>query len=575
MTVAKAKGKSAQAAINKKTTKAGTVYLYETKPFVWAIRDDSNTHGGLFQTKLDAYRFVRSEFPARTKVIHIPSTPISREASSTQTRSAQSRTAIAKRQCHRIQRDPTMRRSAMKKDLKTTCQPHADIFEQKESSVQSYARSFPLLCNQARGAVICDKDGRKYLDFLAGAGSLNYGHNNPVLKEALVEYISSDGITHSLDLHTYTKEKFLHSFNDAILGPLQLDYKIQFTGPTGTNAVEAAIKIARKVTGRSTVISFTNGFHGVSLGSLALTGNSHFRGAAGLPLQGAVAMPYDKYLGPETDTLDYMETMLNDPASGLDHPAAVIVETVQGEGGLNAASFDWLRRLQEICNRQEILLIVDDIQAGCGRTGEFFSFTAAGITPDMVTMSKSISGFGLPMAVLLMKPEHDQWKPGEHNGTFRGNNHAFVTAAAALDHYWRTENFAKAIVKKGELLESRLQEIFKLYPDEVVEIRGRGMMRGLRCKNPERAAAITAQAFKDGAIFERSGSHDEVIKFLMPLTIETAQLNQGLDILQQAFDTVINDKPCSRDARRSASRRTTGAVAESKVFAHPGQAEVI
>ena len=575
MTTATAKGKSARAGIHKKPAKAATVYLCETKPFVWSIRDDTNTHGGLFQTKLDAYRFVRSEFPARTKVIHIPSTPIACEPGNSSTRSGLSRDAIAKRQCHRIRRDHTTRKTAMKKNLKTASKPQTDIFDRRESCVQSYARNFPLLCRQAKGAVIWDNDGRKYLDFLAGAGSLNYGHNNPVLKEALLEYISSDGITHSLDLHTCAKEKFLHSFNDAILEPRKLDYKVQFTGPTGTNAVEAAIKIARKVTGRSTVISFTNGFHGVSLGSLALTGNRHFRGAAGLPLQAAVAMPYDKYLGPETDTLDYMETMLNDPASGLDHPAAIIVETVQGEGGLNAASTGWLRRLQTICNKNEILLIVDDVQAGCGRTGEFFSFTAAGIKPDMVTMSKSISGFGLPMAVVLIKPEHDQWKPGEHNGTFRGNNHAFVTATAAIDHYWRTEDFANSIADKAGLLESRLQKIISLHPHEVVEIRGRGMMRGIRCKDPEQAAAITAQAFRDGAIFERAGSHDEVIKFLMPLTIENAQLNEGLDILQQAFNTVINPQPCRKERRPSESRRASGSEGENKTFNHPARLELI
>lgn len=452
----------------------------------------------------------------------------------------------------------------MKTNRTTDLSPQADIFAQRESSVQSYARAFPVLCDQAKGAVVWAKDGRRYLDFLAGAGSLNYGHNNPVLKQALLDYISSDGITHSLDLHTCAKEKFLRSFNDAILEPLGLDYRVQFTGPTGTNAVEAAIKIARKVTGKTTVISFTNGFHGVSMGSLALTGNSHFRGAAGLPLQGAVSMPYDKYMGPETDTLDYMEAMLDDPASGLDHPAAVIVETVQGEGGINTAGFDWLRRLEAICKRNKILLIVDDIQAGCGRTGSFFSFTEAGIVPDIVTLSKSISGYGLPMAVVLLKPEHDQWKPAEHNGTFRGNNHAFITAAAALDHYWRTDEFADAIAEKSAILDARLKKIMKLYPREVVELRGRGMMRGICCKHAKKAAAITAQAFRNGAIFERAGSHDEVIKFLMPLTIETAELNEGLDILENAFRSILNPAPCRKVRRPARTGDTSRIVTTSK-----------
>ena len=462
----------------------------------------------------------------------------------------------------------------MKNNQNTTPAPQADIFAQKESSVQSYARAFPLLCSQARGAAIWDTDGRKYLDFLAGAGSLNYGHNNPVLKQALLDYISSDGITHSLDLHTCAKEKFLQSLNDAILEPLGLDYKVQFTGPTGTNAVEAAIKIARKVTGRSTVISFTNGFHGVSMGSLALTGNSHFRGAAGLPLQGAVSMPYDKYLGPDTDTLDYMEAMLDDPASGLDHPAAVIVETVQGEGGINTAGFDWLRRLEAICKRNKILLIVDDIQAGCGRTGSFFSFTPAGIEPDIVTLSKSISGFGLPMALVLLKPEHDQWKPAEHNGTFRGNNHAFVTAAAALDHYWATPDFADSIAEKSELLDARLKKIMALYPHEVIELRGRGMMRGICCKHARKAAAITAQAYKNGAIFERAGSHDEVIKFLMPLTIETTELNDGLDILENAFKAVLNPAPCRKVRHPAKAGNASLAAAQNKASTSSIQLEI-
>ena len=554
-------GEPAQADIYKRPAKQAQVYVCEIEPSVWSVRDESNTQGGLFQSKLDAYRFVRSQFSDGTNIVHTGSTPIAARSGTSSKRSELSRDAIAKRHYHHIQRDISPKRTAMKKIHTSAPESQTDIFALKESSVQSYARAFPLLCSQAKGAVIWDKDGRRYLDFLAGAGSLNYGHNNPVLKQALVDYISSDGITHSLDLHTCAKEKFLQSFNDAILEPLGLDYKVQFTGPTGTNAVEAAIKIARKVTGRSTVISFTNGFHGVSMGSLALTGNSHFRGAAGLPLQGGVSMPYDKYLGPKTDTLDYMEAMLGDPASGLDHPAAVIVETVQGEGGINTASFEWLRRLEAICRRNKILLIVDDIQAGCGRTGSFFSFTPAGIEPDIVTLSKSISGFGLPMALVLLKPEHDQWKPAEHNGTFRGNNHAFVTAAAALDHYWRTPDFADSIAEKGKLLEDRLNKIKKRYPHEVVEIRGRGMMRGICCKDPKQAAAITAQAFANGAIFERAGSHDEVIKFLMPLTIEAEQLNEGLDILEEAFRTILVPAPRSK-ARRPAVISNASMIAE-------------
>ena len=329
----------------------------------------------------------------------------------------------------------------------TSGQPEGDVFERLESNVQSYARAFPRVFNKAQGTQIWDENGRRYLDFLAGAGSLNFGHNNPVLKQALLDYIQSDAITHSLDLHTSAKEKFLTAMDEYILKPRGLEYVMQFTGPTGTNAVEAALKIARKVTGKTNVICFTNGFHGVSMGALAVTGNQTLRAAAGMPLGGTTTMPYDGYMGDDVDTISYLERVLDDPSSGVDAPAAVILEIIQGEGGLNAARIEWLQRLQVLCNEKNIPLIVDDIQAGCGRTGTFFSFEEAGLKPDIVTLSKSLSGYGLPFSIVLIRREHDQWKPGEHNGTFRGNNLAFVTAAAMLEHYWSSSGLISTIEK--------------------------------------------------------------------------------------------------------------------------------
>ncbi|MEQ8495685.1 MAG: aminotransferase class III-fold pyridoxal phosphate-dependent enzyme, partial [Gammaproteobacteria bacterium] len=249
--------------------------------------------------------------------------------------------------------------------------PQTSTFDELESNVQSYARSFPVVFDKAEGSYLYDESGRRYIDFLAGAGSLNYGHNNPHLRKKLVEYIESCGITHSLDMHSKAKETFLNTFNELILAPRGLDYVAQFTGPTGTNAVEAALKLARNIKGRHNIIAFTNGFHGVSLGAMAATGNSHHRGAAGLPLSGVTHMPYCSYFGDELDTISYMEKMLDDPSSGVDHPAAVIVETVQGEGGLNVASTRWLQALERVCRERDMLLIVDDIQAGCDRTGTF------------------------------------------------------------------------------------------------------------------------------------------------------------------------------------------------------------
>jgi len=418
---------------------------------------------------------------------------------------------------------------------KTNYSATNDIFEEMESNVQSYARSFSQTFDKACGAKIWSTNGNYYLDFLAGAGSLNYGHNNPALKQALISYITRDRICHSLDLHTRAKDRFLRAFQDIILKPRDLNYVVQFTGPTGTNAVEAALKLARKVTNRKNVISFTNGFHGVTLGALALTGNQHFRNASGQSLQDVTIMPFDNYHGEDVDTISILKRMLDDPSSGIDKPAAIIFETVQGEGGLNVAGITWMQKLQALCNEREILLIVDDIQAGCGRTGSFFSFEEAGIKPDMVTLSKSLSGYGSPMAVVLIKPSLDQWKPAEHNGTFRGNNHAFVTATTALETYWRRPDFEQSLVAKSEHLAKRLQAMVDLVPAKLSMICGKGMMRGIRCKDPEYAAKVTGEAYEKGLIIERAGSFDEVIKCFMPLTIEINELDKGLDILEASL----------------------------------------
>lgn len=409
------------------------------------------------------------------------------------------------------------------------------IFDEIESEVQSYARSFPRVFNRAKGEFMWDESGQQYLDFLAGAGTLNYGHNNPVFKTILQKYIEDDGITHGLDLHTKAKGQFLEAFNEKILKPRGMEYMVQFTGPTGTNAVEAAMKIARNVTGQQNIITFTNGFHGVSLGSLAATGNSHHRDAAGVSLTGTHRMPYDGYLGENIDTTEYLDKVLSDSSSGINSPAAVIVEAVQGEGGINVASVDWLRNLQTVCRKHNILLIIDDIQAGCGRTGDYFSFEEAGIEPDIITLSKSLGGYGLPFAVVLMKPELDQWKPGEHNGTFRGNNLAFVTATAAINHYWSDDTFSKEIKRKGAYISKRLEKIVAEYGEGNFSTKGRGMFQGINCVNGEIAAKITHSAFKKKLIIETSGADDQVVKFFCPLIISDENLKNGIDIVEEAI----------------------------------------
>lgn len=414
------------------------------------------------------------------------------------------------------------------------------IFEEIESEVRSYARSFPRVFHRAQGEFLYDEEGNRYLDFLAGAGTLNYGHNNSLFKQELLDYIEQDGITHGLDLHTKAKGEFLESFNEKILKPRSLEYIVQFPGPTGTNAVEAAMKVARNVTGRTNIVTFTNGFHGCTLGALAATGNSHHRNAAGVTLNGTFRMPYDGYLGDDIDTTAYLDKVLSDSSSGVDSPAAVIVETVQGEGGINAASFDWLRNLDAVCKKHGVLLIIDDIQAGCGRTGSFFSFEEVGIYPDIVTLSKSLAGYGLPFAVVLMKPELDQWKPGEHNGTFRGNNLAFVTARAAIDYYWSDDGFSKSIRAKGEYVAKRLESIVARYGEGKLSTRGRGMFQGINCISGELAGQITRACFKKNLIIETSGADDQVVKFLCPLTISEGSLKQGLDIVEESIRNVCS-----------------------------------
>lgn len=414
-----------------------------------------------------------------------------------------------------------------------------NIFDRLESRVQSYARAFPCVFNRAQGEYLFDEDGNQYLDFLAGAGTLNYGHNNPLFKEALLEYIECDGITHGLDLHTQAKREFLESFHEKILRSRGLDYVMQFSGPTGTNAVEAAMKIARKYKGRDNIIAFTNGFHGATLGALAATGNRLHRGAAGVTMGGITRMPYDGYLGCEIDTSGYLDKVLSDPSSGVDHPAAVLLETVQGEGGINAATIEWLRNIQDVCRKHGVLLIVDDIQVGCGRTGKFFSFEESGIQPDIVTLSKSLSGYGLPFALVLMRPELDVWQPGEHNGTFRGNNLAFVTAKAAIDFYWSDERFSREVQRKGEYIEMRLNNIAEYYGDGNLRVRGRGMFRGLDCVSGALARKIVEESFKTGLVIETSGNQHQVVKTLCPLTISDDNLARALNILEAAVRTVV------------------------------------
>ncbi len=405
-----------------------------------------------------------------------------------------------------------------------------EIYERRESAARSYCRSFPASFVRARNALMWDEDEKEYIDFLAGCSSLNYGHNDPDMKQALVDHLAADGMGHALDFHTGPKAAFLETFERLILRPRGMSHRVMMVGPTGTNAVEAALKLARKVTGRETVVAFTNGFHGMTLGALAATGNQGKRNGAGMALSGVQRLPYEDAFGAGVDTLAQIEAMIENPSSGLDLPAAFLLEPVQGEGGLNAASREWLEGLARTAKKHGILLILDDIQAGIGRTGTFFSFEDYDLEPDMVPLAKSLSGFGLPFAALLVKPEHDIWKPAEHNGTFRGNTHAFVTAKVALEKFWADDRFQNGVQEKARYLNGRLERIAAMLPDG--QVKGRGLMQGVDVGSGDLATAICADCFEQGLIIETSGAHDEVVKVLAPLTIEKEILAKGLDILE-------------------------------------------
>ena len=418
-----------------------------------------------------------------------------------------------------------------------------DPIQHIESRVRGYANLFPATFTTAVGSSLQDDAGKSYIDFFCGAGTLNYGHNHPDANAALLEYISGNGIQHSLDTVTQAKVNFLETFENLILKPRGLEYRIQFTGPTGTNAVEAAIKLARKQTGRSHVIAFTNAYHGHSLGALALTGNRYYHEESYGSRSNVSHLPFDGYMG-STDTADLLEKMLDDSSSGLPIPAAIILETIQGEGGINVASAAWLRRIEAICQKHDIRLIIDDIQVGNGRSGQFFSFEASGIHPDMVCLSKSIGG-GLPMSLVLIRPDFDQWQPGQHTGTFRGNNLAFIASAAVLQH-WADAGFEESIAVRGKNVFRHLQGIAETHFDRDFQVRGRGMIWGLDVGDGELAGRVIRHAFEDGLMIEASGADDQVIKVMPALTIDLNLLDQGLEMLTRSIDRAISGEPTNQ-----------------------------
>jgi len=410
------------------------------------------------------------------------------------------------------------------------------IFETYESEVRSYCRTFPTIFTRAKGSILWDQDGRSFIDFFNGAGALNYGHNPDFIKSRLIDYLQNDGIIHALDMYTVAKGDFIETFETRILQPRGLTYKLMFPGPTGTNAVEAALKLARKVTKRTNVLAFMGAFHGMTLGSLALTSDRGSRGGAGLPLGNVTHIPAPYQFGDDF-ALTYLKTILSDDHSGIDLPAAIVVETVQAEGGVYVFSDDFLRGVAEIAHDNGILLIVDDIQVGCSRTGTFLSFERAGLKPDIVCLSKSIGGYGLPFSLTMFSPELDIWTPGEHNGTFRGNQLAMVAAKAGVE-ITLDQGIEAGVRHRGEIIGDFLnREIAKRW--DGVEVRGIGCIWGIDVHDDATAAKTSRACFDHGLILERAGRKNGVVKLMPSLVIPDDTLLEGLGIIRDALATIL------------------------------------
>lgn len=420
---------------------------------------------------------------------------------------------------------------------------NVNIFEQWESDIRGYCRVYPTVFTKASNARQWDENGKSYIDFFAGAGVLNFGHNNPLMKKALVEYIESDGVTHSLDTYTVAKREFMEKFVNTILKPRKMNHKLQFMGPTGTNSVELALKMARRATGRRTVVAFSHAFHGMTLGALACTTNNHFRNAAGVPLEHVVHQPFDAAagdpLGGGLEALDRLRAMYEDSSSGLEAPAAFIVEPIQAEGGVNVASKEWLLAVQKLAHDLGALFILDDIQAGCGRTGSYFSFDGMGLDPDVITLAKGLGGFGTPIAMNLIKPEYDKlWKPGEHTGTFRGQNLSFVAGRIGLG-YFDDDEFNQQTRRKGKIMQDALEKIAAGYTDKQFQVRGKGMMQALDVGDGEIAKKIVSGSFEGGMLCGAVGTGGRAIKLIPPLTIPDEDLKEGLDIFARAVEAAV------------------------------------
>lgn len=440
----------------------------------------------------------------------------------------------------------------------------------QESNARSYPRRIPIVLARAHGVYVQDTRGQIYIDCLAGAGTLALGHNHPVVVEAMQSAMADGLPLHTLDLTTPVKDAFVQEIFDSL--PLEFARKarIQFCGPTGADAVEAALKLTRTATARHTVLAFQGAYHGMTMGTLSLSGNLGPKQALGGLLAGVQFLPFPhQYRCPFGGTgetllethLQYLKHLLEDPESGVTRPAAMILETVQGEGGVIPAPARWLKGVREITRAYRIPLILDEIQCGIGRTGDMFAFEHSGILPDVITLSKAIGG-GLPLSVVLYHEELDQWQPGAHAGTFRGNQLAMAAGTATL-RFIKKEQLMVHVRRAGARLLEHLMALKAEFP-WIGDARGRGLMLGMEIIDPaqtnvaesapviesvpvterappadgNRARRFQRACLERGLIVELGGRHGAVVRFLPPLIITEAEVDHVAQILFHAANAV-------------------------------------
>ncbi len=430
--------------------------------------------------------------------------------------------------------------------------------EATESNARSYPRKFPIALNKAKGSWIEDVEGNRYLDFLCGAGTLALGHNNEQVNAAMIELINSEAPLHTLDLTTPTKDTFVQTLEALLPGELRNNAKIQFCSPSGTDAVDAAIKLCKTATGRSTVVSFTGAYHGMGHGALSLTGNLSAKGPIQNLMGGVQFLPYPySYrcpfgLGGDAGTdaaCAYFERVLTDPESGIAKPAAVILEPIQGEGGVIPAPVKFLQTVRRVTKQLNIPLIADEIQCGIGRSGKFFAFEYADIVPDVILCSKAIGG-SQPLAVVVYNKELDKWQPGAHAGTFRGNQLAMKAGTVVMNTVSQ-ESFLAEVRRKGDYLRTKMNEL-KESVSIIGDVRGKGLMMGIEFVDPSQSkdslgslpgsgaisAAVQHECFENKLIMEKGGRNGAVMRCLCALTVTDEEINTMISIFSAAVKKI-------------------------------------